>query len=717
MAWPWGALLLMKMMPVLGALWRRLPLSAERKRSLKIWLLRHWPSLQGAALPSHAAAIRAFPQEALQAAPMAKMAHAEHTAQTAEPARQAPHRTTPLGRRDWLVFSIIGWDFRIQRPQHLARELSRTGDATFYIEPFFIADAQAGYQIRQLDESLPLYAVTLHLAGAPQIYFKAATPEQQSQLRKSLAMLVRDWGIESGSAMVEHPYWTPLVLAMPNTVRLYDCMDHHEGFGGMPQDMVDLEHVLMQQADTVTVTSQWLHTWATGRGVGTHIVRNGCDYQHFSRQPAQIYQSDGGRPVIGYFGAIAEWFDVVLVEKIARTFAHCEVLLVGADTVQADKVLGKLPNVRMVGERPYTELPFYLHGFAVALLPFQRIPLTLATNPVKVYEYLCAGKEVVCTDLPEISQFTDLVHKAADHDAFIAAIGHSLQCPGDNTVQAARKTFAQEQTWQHRAQELQACVRQLRFPSVSVVVLTYNNWAYTEACLDSLFLHSDYPGQLEVVVADNASSDETVERLQEWAAREPRMKLVLNQENLGFSAGNNTGLTAATGDYLVMLNNDTVVTRGWLLTLLRHFQADDRLGLLGPATNHIGNESKVPVVYDTIAQMPAAAREYTLAHMGKLYPMKTLAFFCVMLPRTVYDSVGPMDEHFGRGFFEDDDYSRRIEQQGLHLACADDVLVHHRLSASFDKVDSGERQALFERNKLYYESKWGPWVPHSYRPL
>ncbi len=629
--------------------------------------------------------------------------------------QHVPHRSTPEGRRDWLVFSIIGWDFRIQRPQHLARELSRTGDTTFYIEPFFIADSHPGYQVRQLDDSLPLYAVTLHLTGAPQIYFKAATQEQQNQLRQSLAMLMQDWGIESSVAMVEHPYWTPLVLSLPNTIRLYDCMDHHEGFGGMPQDMVNLEHILMQQSDAVTVTSQWLHTWATDRGVNAHIVRNGCDYLHFSQCPAQIYKSADGRPVIGYFGAIAEWFDVALVEKIARTFPHCEVLLVGADTVGADKVLSNLPNVRMVGERPYQELPFYLHGFAVALLPFQRIPLTLATNPVKVYEYLCAGTEVVCTDLPEISQFMHMVHKAVDHDTFIAAIGQSLQFPGSSSIQAARQEFAQEQTWQHRAQELQAHVRQLQFPSISVIVLTYNNWAYTEACLNSLLQQSDYPGALEIVVADNASSDETVECLKEWAVREPRMKLVLNEDNLGFSAGNNTGLVAASGDYLVMLNNDTVVTRGWLLTLLRHFQVDPQLGLLGPATNHIGNESKVPVVYETIEQMPVAARQYTLTHMGELYPMKTLAFFCVMMPRSVYETVGPMDEHFGRGFFEDDDYSRRIQQQGLHLACADDVLVHHRLSASFDKVDGGERKALFDRNKAYYESKWGAWEPHRYR--
>ena len=629
---------------------------------------------------------------------------------------QPVKRSTPAKSRDWLVLSIIGWDFRIQRPQHLARELSLTGSATFYIEPFFIADVQAGYRIRQVDENRPLYAVTLHLAGAPQIYFKAPTPKQLAQLRDSLALLMRDWGIEASSAMVEHPYWTHLLLSMPNTVRLYDCMDHHEGFGGMPPELLELEHLLMQRCDAVTVTSQWLHSWAGDRGVVTQIVRNGCDFPHFSERPTEIYQAEDGRPVIGYFGAIAEWFDVILVEKMARAFPHCEVLLLGADTVQAGQRLGKLPNVRMVGERPYRELPFYLHSFAVALLPFQRIPLTLATNPVKVYEYLCAGKEVVCTDLPEISQFGDLVHKAADHGAFLAAVGRSLQQPGDGAAQAERKAFAQEQTWQHRARELQACVQQLQFPSISVVVLTYNNWAYTEACLESLLQQTDYPGPWEIVVTDNASSDETVAHLTEWAAREPRMKLVLNQDNLGFSAGNNRGLAAASGDYLVMLNNDTVVTRGWLLTLLRHFQADPQLGLLGPATNHIGNESMVPVAYKSIEEMPAAARQYTLAHMGELYPMQTLAFFCVMMPRTVYELVGPMDETFGRGFFEDDDYCRRIEQLGFHMACADDVLVHHHLSASFDKVDGGERQALFERNKTYYESKWGAWVPHRYRP-
>lgn len=629
-----------------------------------------------------------------------------------------PKRGTPPGQRDWIIFGIIGWDFRIQRPQHLAREMARAGETVFYIEPIFIANAQPGFSVRQIDADLPLYAVQLHLDGAPAIYFEAANALQTAQLQQSMALLWAQWNIQAATAMLQHPYWTPLALVLPNTLHVYDCMDHHEGFGGMPSGLLALEHHYMERADVTVVTSQWLHDWAVQHGrADAVIVRNGCDYAHFHAAASTTYQPQqpGQTQVIGYFGAIAQWFDVELVQKLALHFTDCEIVLVGDDTVQAGRALAHLPNVRMLGEQPYAQLPHYLHGFDVCLLPFQRIPLTLATNPVKVYEYLCAGAEVVCTDLPEIAQFGDLVHKAETHDAFIDAVDKALHTPANASMRAKRQAFARSQTWAERAHTLRHSVQTLQLPAISVVVLTYNNWAYTEACLHSLLTRTDYPGRLEIVVADNASSDETVERLKEWALREPRLKLVLNDRNLGFSAGNNTGLAAATGDYLIMLNNDTVVTRGWALSLLRHFQSDPTLGLLGPATNHIGNESKVPVHYDTLHQMPAAARVWTLAHMGQTYPMRTLAFFCVMIPRAVYECVGPMDEAFGRGFFEDDDYCRRIEQQGLRLACADDVLVHHRLSASFDKVDNGERQALFERNKAYYESKWGAWQPHHYR--
>jgi len=103
-----------------------------------------------------------------------------------------------------------------------------------------------------------------------------------------------------------------------------------------------------------------------------------------------------------------------------------------------------------------------------------------------------------------------------------------------------------------------------------------------------------------------------------------------------------------------------------------------------------------------------------LQHLGETFSIRTLAFFCVMMPRKVYEQVGPLDEAYGLGFYEDDDYCRRVEQAGWRLECAEDVFIHHHLSASFNKLGKG-RKELLERNRKIYEAKWGAWVPHRQR--
>jgi GT2 family glycosyltransferase len=99
-----------------------------------------------------------------------------------------------------------------------------------------------------------------------------------------------------------------------------------------------------------------------------------------------------------------------------------------------------------------------------------------------------------------------------------------------------------------------------------------------------------------------------------------------------------------------------------------------------------------------------------------LYRLRIAAFFCVMMPRHVFEKVGELDEQFVPGFFEDDDYCLRVQKAGFLIACAEDVFVHHELSASFDQLSVARRQAIFDRNKSLFEEKWGPWVPHKYRP-
>ena len=623
--------------------------------------------------------------------------------------------TQEAGRPDVFVWSVIDWHFRIQRPQHLARELAMEGHRVFYVSCQFIDSQEPGFRVEPLDADGRLFQVQFNLAGAAAIYSQMPTPDAREQLRAGLGQLLAWTGSRSCLSLVQHAYWLEISRELPNARLVYDCMDHHGGFENNGPEVLARESELMRTADLLVVTSQWLYDEAAKFNPRVLMVRNACEYGHFAQPASPCFHDARGRKVIGYYGAIAEWFDLDLLEAVASRFSDCLVLMVGADTTGASKRLGHLDNVQFTGEVPYAELPFYLTGFDVCLLPFQVIPLTLATNPVKVYEYLSAGKEVVAIDLPEMSQFRGLVRTAADHEDFLQQVAMALTASADSSQVERRRAFASEQTWAHRVRDLAHGVASLPQPPVSVVVVTYNNLELTRACLDSLERYSDY-GNLEVIVVDNASSDDTPSFLRDWASRGDRRRVILNEDNRGFAAANNQGLAAATGDYLVMLNNDTYVTPGWVGTLVGHLRRDHTLGMLGPVTNNIGNEARIDIRYEDMAGMLGAAGEYTARHVGQLTPLRTAAFFCVMLRREVFEKVGPLDEAFGIGFFEDDDYCRRVEQAGWSIACAEDVFIHHHLSASFNKLNQERRARLFEENKALYEKKWGPWVPHRYRP-
>ncbi len=617
--------------------------------------------------------------------------------------------------RDVFVFAVIDWHFRIQRPQHLARSLAKSGRRVFYFSNHFVDDPEPGYEMERLDPHCDIYQIKLHVQGAPAIYFAPPTAEAQAMLEQSMAVFLSDHDCFGSVSILQHAYWHSLAQKLPNNIKIYDCMDHHEGFGNVPHELIDMEKKVVAQSDLVIVTSGWLADAMESSNRNTLIIRNACEYTHFSKRPEHVYRDSGNRKIIGYYGAIAEWFDVDLIRKIARRFKDCLILMVGADTAGVQHQLKGLKNVIFTGEVAYGELPFYLYAFDVCLLPFKVIPLTLATNPVKVYEYLSGGKPVVCVDLPEMTQFGNLVYKASGHDQYLEMLKDALSdSANDPSLIATRKRFASGQTWDHRAELISGALGDVKLPKVSIVVLTYNNLELTKACLHSIYEYSNYPN-MEVIVVDNASSDETPAFLKEFSHQNSNARIILNGKNLGFSAGNNVGLKAATGDYLVLLNNDTYVTPGWIMTLMNHLRSDNSIGIIGPVTNNIGNEARIDIAYDSMESMIDQARSYTLSRIGQHFPIKTVAFFCVMFPKATLDEVGFMDEKFQRGFFEDDDYCRRVESTGKRIVCAEDVFVHHHLSASFNQLGQEVKAKLFEENKAYYESKWGTWIPHKYR--
>ena len=244
------------------------------------------------------------------------------------------------------------------------------------------------------------------------------------------------------------------------------------------------------------------------------------------------------------------------------------------------------------------------------------------------------------------------------------------------------------------------------FPAVSVVVVTHQNRALNRACIESVLARTEWPA-LEVVAVDNGSTDGTPELLADLASRDARLSVLALPENRGYPAACNAGIERARGDYLVLLNNDTVVVRGWVAALVRHLAANPGLGLVGPSTNAIANAARVDVGYRRLSEMPAWASEWTRSHDGELEDIGSLAFFCVAMRRAVRDRIGPLDERFGIGMFEDGDYCRRVRAAGLEVRCARDAFVHHWQMASFRRMPREEYLALYEENRRRFEEKWG----------
>jgi GT2 family glycosyltransferase len=253
-------------------------------------------------------------------------------------------------------------------------------------------------------------------------------------------------------------------------------------------------------------------------------------------------------------------------------------------------------------------------------------------------------------------------------------------------------------------------------PRASVVVVTHDNLAYTRMCLESCLL-AEHGGRDELIVVDNASDDGTPEYLRSLEAAGLPVRVVLNRRNAGFPAACNQGLERARGDLLVLLNNDTVVPRGWLGRLAAHL-ADPRIGLLGPLTNRIGTTAEIPAGYATLGEFERVAWERATGHAGETTDADMLAMFCLAMRRDVHALLGPLDERFGIGTLEDDDYCMRARRAGLRLAHAEDVMVHHFGEASFGRLAaSGGLAGLTAANRRRFEEKWGePWRPYARRP-
>jgi hypothetical protein len=231
-------------------------------------------------------------------------------------------------------------------------------------------------------------------------------------------------------------------------------MDEHSGFEETsPQTLAD-EELLFQLADAVVTTSEALLAKAKAKGAReTTLIRNGCDYDFFSAQPRQAFSLPfvpQGR-IFGYYGSIREWFDFELLYEAARLRAEDSFILVGNKNQDPAFKHNCPSNVHLLDAAPYEELPALLALFDVCLIPFKKTPLTMATNPVKIYEYFATGKPVVSVRLPELETYKDLSYLYSSKDEFLQALDAAAQEKKDSELIAKRKHEAKLNSWDKRA--------------------------------------------------------------------------------------------------------------------------------------------------------------------------------------------------------------------------------------------------------------------------
>jgi len=233
--------------------------------------------------------------------------------------------------------------------------------------------------------------------------------------------------------------------------------------------------------------------------------------------------------------------------------------------------------------------------------------------------------------------------------------------------------------------------------AVSIVIPVFNNEDLTKKCIEQIY-QVKTEAAFEVIVIDNASSDGTQKVLQAESGRRPNFRFYSMPSNLGFAGAVNYGCRQARGNYVVILNNDTLVTPGWLDKLIEPFQQDEQVGIVSPVTNYVGEGPQIDPDAVDIDPHKIEAYAETIQDRGYIYEPNRLVFFCVAMRREVLDIVGDLDVGYEKGNFEDDDYCLRTLIAGFRLAIARSAFVYHYGTMTFKKNKISHTDFM-ERNR------------------
>jgi len=312
----------------------------------------------------------------------------------AEPSAPEPEPITLI------CFSHLRWNFVFQRPQHLMSRFARDMAVIYWEEPVAIGRRDTAYlQVREAENFPNIRIVVPHLPeGIPEDAREAALKRLLDAHLSAVRGPLVTW------------YYTPMMLPFSKhitpDVTVYDAMDELSKFRFAPEHLLDFEQELIDRADIVFTGGSSLYEAKKDRHNNVHCFPSSVDRTHFIKARARQFepadQEDLPRPRLGFYGVIDERFDAELLGKVAAMRPDWSFVMLGPVVKISEEDLPRRPNIHYLGGKSYDQLPAYLSGWDVALMPFAMNESTEFISPTKTPEYLAGGKPVVSTPIRDV---------------------------------------------------------------------------------------------------------------------------------------------------------------------------------------------------------------------------------------------------------------------------------------------------------------------------
>lgn len=355
-----------------------------------------------------------------------------------------------------LCFSDIYWDFLWQRHQQM---LTRFPDdwKIIYVQPSFM-----GLFLKQPLSVLPRKVKkNIIVVSFPILHMLDRSPFS----RRINDFLIVFWArffiglynFKNPVLVIYEPRFSCVIERLNECLVCYKVVDDRMEFSEVPRWIKSNIDLLIEKADIIVASSQNIfNKLSKTRKKNVFLVGNGAEVEHFKKAKENIEISVDiasiKKPILGYIGAIGEWFDFQLIEEILKFYPNISVVLIGPilskQDIKIDRLKKLYSNLLVMGKKSYDILPNYIKAFDVCVIPFKINELTLGVNPNKLYEYLAAGKPVISTALPEVTKYNGTVYVAENHDEFLSCINKALTSNQDHE---GFSRIANENTWDEKS--------------------------------------------------------------------------------------------------------------------------------------------------------------------------------------------------------------------------------------------------------------------------